>query len=218
MARSSPTRSSVVKCSDTSGKADAAVSVAIYPFPLNKWRRPGSPGGAIPEQAGSPREPGIALSRVGHGQLALPLTMVESVFWPRLRWRMRGAWQWPAFAALTVVDALLVARLPFQGDGPDAIGALLVAGFANLLVVAVLAPLAGLLVRRWWRPDLPRMIARDYAGTVLLGLVTIVLVTGGLIHRPGRLADEGDRAGGAPGGQGEARPQGPGVPPPPAPP
>jgi hypothetical protein len=111
--------------------------------------------------------------------------MVESVFWPRLRWRMRGAWQWPAFAALTVVDAVLIARLPFQGDGPDAIGAVLVAGFANLLVVAVAAPLAGLLVRRWWRPDLPRMIARDYAGTALLGLMTVVLVTGGLIHRSG---------------------------------
>jgi len=120
--------------------------------------------------------------------------MVESVFWPRLRWRMRGAWQWPAFAALTLVDALVIARLPFQGDGPDAIGALLVAGFANLLVVAVLAPLTGLLLRRWWRPDLPRMIARDYAGTLLLGFVTVVLVTGGLIHRPGRVAADHDRA------------------------
>jgi hypothetical protein len=120
--------------------------------------------------------------------------MVESVFWPRLRWRMRGAWQWPAFAGLTAVDALLVARLPFQGDGPDAIGAVLVAGFANLLVVAVAAPLAGALIRRRWRRDLPRMIARDYAGTVLLGFVTVVLVTGGLIHRHGLLNEHRNRA------------------------
>ena len=120
--------------------------------------------------------------------------MVESVFWPRLRWRMRGAWQWPVFGALTVVDTLLIARLPFQGDGPDAIGAFLLAGFANLLAVAVAAPLCGALIRRFWRPDLPRMIARDYAGTALLGIVTVALVTGGLIHRPGRLAESGDRA------------------------
>jgi hypothetical protein len=119
--------------------------------------------------------------------------MVESVFWPRLRWRMRGAWQWPAFAALTVVDALLVARLPFHGDGPDAIGALLLAGFFNLLVVAVAAPLAGVVLRRW-RPDLPRMIARDYAGTALLALVTALLVAGGLAHRPGLDEENADRA------------------------
>jgi hypothetical protein len=120
--------------------------------------------------------------------------MVESVFWPRLRWRMRGAWQWPAFAVLTVVDALLIARLPFQGDGPDAIGAVLVAGFANLLAVAVGGPLLGALIRRFWRPDLPRMVARDYAGTALLGFVTVVLVTGGLIHRSGLEAEHRARA------------------------
>ena len=128
------------------------------------------------------------------GRLALPLTMVESVFWPRLRWRMRGAWQWPAFVVLTAVDALLVARLPFQGDGPDAIGAVLVAGFANLLAVAVAAPLLGALVRRWWRPDLPRMIARDYAGTALLLPSPPRSCAGGLIHRPGRVAGDRDRA------------------------
>jgi hypothetical protein len=119
--------------------------------------------------------------------------MVESVFWPRLRWRMRGAWQWPAFGALTVVDAVLVARLPFHGDGPDAIGALLLAGFLNLIVVAVAAPLAGMLVRRR-RPDLPRMIARDYAGTALLFVATAGLVAGGLVHRRALVEEHADRA------------------------
>ncbi len=59
--------------------------------------------------------------------------MVESVRWRRLRWRLRGAWQWPTFAALTAIDALLVARLPFQGTGGDVVGAILLAGFLNLL-------------------------------------------------------------------------------------
>ena len=52
------------------------------------------------------------------------------------------------------------------------IGALLVAGFFNLLAVALLAPLCGLLLRRR-RRDLPFMIARDYAGTALLVLITV---------------------------------------------
>ena len=52
--------------------------------------------------------------------------MVESVRWRRLRWRLRGAWQWPAFVVLTVARrASLVARLPFQGEGADAFGAVL---------------------------------------------------------------------------------------------
>jgi hypothetical protein len=119
--------------------------------------------------------------------------MGESVFWPRLRWRMRGAWQWPAFGVLTVVDALLIALLPFHGDGPDAAGALLLAGFFNLLVVAVAAPFTGMLVRRR-RPDLPRLIARDYAGTALLALVTAGLLAGGLVHRGGLREEHADRA------------------------
>jgi hypothetical protein len=123
----------------------------------------------------------------------LTLTMVESVFWPRLRWRMRGAWQWPAFVALTAADAVLIARLPFRGDGADALGAVLLAGFFNLLVVGVAAPLCGLAVRRV-RPDLPSVIARDYAGTALLALVTCALVAGGLAHRSSVVEENADRA------------------------
>jgi len=115
--------------------------------------------------------------------------MVESMLWPRLRWRMRGAWQWPTFGVAFVVDSLLLTRLPIHGDGPDTPGALLLSGFFNLLAVALGAPLLGMLLRRR-RPDLPRMIARDYAGTFLLGLVTAALLAGGLAHRPGRVSEQ----------------------------
>jgi hypothetical protein len=82
--------------------------------------------------------------------------------------------------------------LPFQGDGADLIGAILLAGFLNLLVVAVLAPFAGMLVRRR-RPDLPSFIARDYAGTALLALVCVALLGGGLAHRSVLTAERADQ-------------------------
>jgi hypothetical protein len=118
--------------------------------------------------------------------------MVESVRWRRLRWRLRGAWQWPTFIVLTVADAVLVARLPFQGDGPDVIGALLVAGIFNVLAVALLAPVGGMLLRRR-RPDLPTIIARDYAGTALLIVVTCGLAVGGLVHRAAVIEEHHDQ-------------------------
>jgi hypothetical protein len=118
--------------------------------------------------------------------------MVESVRWRRLRWRLRGAWQWPAFLALTVVDAVIVSRLPFQGDGTDVMGAFLVAGFFNLLAVALLAPIFGMLLRRR-RRDLPALIARDYAGTALLVLITCAMLVGGLTHRSTVIEERADQ-------------------------
>ena len=119
---------------------------------------------------------------------------VERLWWPRLRWRMRGAWQWPAFALLTLVDAVLLTELPFYERGPGSLvaGALL-AGFANLLLVAVVAPLAGMRVRRM-RPDLPRPVAADYAGTLAMGVLTVALLGGGLLHRPAVAAEDADLA------------------------
>src|SRR3954451_17131780 len=60
IARSSPTRSSALRCWDTSaGTADLAVSVAMWRSHLSSMsvRRPGSPGVRVPG-AGSPRGPG----------------------------------------------------------------------------------------------------------------------------------------------------------------
>ncbi|HWK30355.1 MAG TPA: hypothetical protein VNS09_27560 [Solirubrobacter sp.] len=118
--------------------------------------------------------------------------MVESLRWRRLRWRLRGAWQWPAFVALTAVDVLLLTRLPFSGEGGDAVGALLLAGFANLIAVAFLAPLLALAVRRR-RPDLPVLIARDYAGAWLVAAITAALLAGGLSHRGAVRAERADQ-------------------------
>lgn len=119
---------------------------------------------------------------------------VERLWWPRMRWRMRGAWQWPAFAGFTLLDGVLLSRLPFYDRGTGSfVGGLLLAGFANLIAIAVLAPLAGLRLRRR-RRDLPRIVAADYAGTALLGAISGLLLIGGLLHRPAINAQRADVA------------------------
>jgi hypothetical protein len=101
----------------------------------------------------------------------------------RLRWRLRGAWMWPAFVVVTAADAALLHALPIAADGIGVVPALLFSGFLNLFVVAVVAPLTGRLVRRR-RPDLPKAVAADYAGATLLAAVAGLLLLGGLLHRP----------------------------------
>jgi hypothetical protein len=111
----------------------------------------------------------------------------------RLRWRLRGAWQWPTFAVATVVDAVVLARLPFSGGRADLLGSFLAAGFLNLAIVAVVARAGGALLRRH-RPALPREVAADRAGTAGLLALTAVLVAGGVAHRPAVRVDDSRRA------------------------
>ena len=107
----------------------------------------------------------------------------ERVWHRRLRWRLRGAWQWPAFVLLTLVDGILLVVLPPYAGAPENVfPGVLLAGFLNLLAVAVVAPAVGLLVRRR-RPDLPRLIASNYAGSWLLLAITVLLAGAGLLHR-----------------------------------
>jgi len=115
---------------------------------------------------------------------------VQRVWHRRLRWRLRGAWMWPSFLVLTLVDGvLLVALPPYEGGPPQLFPAVILALFVNLLTVAVVAPLTGLWLRRR-RPDLPRMIATDYAGAALLVSFCAVLVVAGLAHRSAHAAED----------------------------
>src|SRR5919107_3404528 len=209
IARSSPTRSSMVRCSDTSARcADSAVSVAIWrasPFPGfvgvpgspgRPWRRPpGSPAGRRCNHSNGAK--GTPCAR-GYAEAAMDPSGWETEprrgrpdrrqALRRLRWRLLGAWQWPAFVALTLADGVVLPKLPFYEGGPGSVFAgVLLSGFANLFAVAVLAPLAARALRRR-RPDLPRLVARDYAGTALIAALFLAMLGGGLAHRPAAAA------------------------------
>jgi 4-amino-4-deoxy-L-arabinose transferase-like glycosyltransferase len=116
---------------------------------------------------------------------------VERVWHRRLRWRLRGAWQWPAFMALTLVDAVLLVLLPPYDGAPEHLfPGVLLAGSVNLLALVLLAPPLGRALRRR-RPDLPRMVASNYAGAALVTALTVVLVAAGLAHRSAAHAEVG---------------------------
>jgi len=118
---------------------------------------------------------------------------VESLWRARLRWRMRGAWLWPTFLALTLVEGFLLDALPpYEGAPRNVLAGLLLAGFANLFCIAALSPLAGRWLRRR-RPDLPRPVADNYAGTALVCALAATVLAAGLAHRPAVVAEAADR-------------------------
>lgn len=106
----------------------------------------------------------------------------------RLRWRLRGAWLWPAFVVVTLLETGLLNRLPIAGEGTGFIPALLLAGCLNVIAIAVLGGVGGRLLRRV-RRDMPKVVADDYAGLAALGLVGAAFLTAGLVHRPALIAD-----------------------------
>ena len=99
----------------------------------------------------------------------------------RLRWRLHGAWMWPTFVVLTVADATLIHWRPVAGETESAVAGWLLATFLSLLGIVFLSPLLGLLLRRL-RPDMPKVVARDYAGTGVIMAVSAALIAAGLIH------------------------------------
>ncbi len=107
----------------------------------------------------------------------------------RLRWRRRGAWLWPLFIALTIIDAVIGHALPPQGDTQTLVAAALLGGVLSLIAVVLCSRPLGALLRRF-RPDLPRVVARDYAGRAMIVAVTATLTAAGLLHRPAILAHQ----------------------------
>ena len=107
----------------------------------------------------------------------------------RLRWRRRGAWLWPAFAALTVVDAVVGHELPASGDTESLPAAAIAALVLNLIAVLLLSRPLGALLRRF-RGDLPGFVARNYAGTGVVFAVTAALLVVGLAHHDSIMANQ----------------------------
>jgi hypothetical protein len=109
----------------------------------------------------------------------------------RLRWRRRGAWLWPAFVALTLADAFVGHALPPAGNSQSFVAAGLLGLVLNVLAVLLLSRPGAAFIRRR-RPDLPVVVARDYAGTTTILSVAVALLAVGLIHRPSIQAHDRD--------------------------
>lgn len=106
----------------------------------------------------------------------------------RLRWKLRGAQLWPTFVLVTVLEMPLLHWLPLTGERTRLPAALLLAGCLNIIAVALIGGLGGVVLRRR-RPDLPKVVADNYAGTGALAAVAIAFVGFGIAHRPA-IADE----------------------------
>jgi hypothetical protein len=107
----------------------------------------------------------------------------------RLRWRRAGAWLWPAFIAFTVADAVIGHTLPPAGSTESLTAAGLLGLVLNLLGVLLLSRPIGWGLRRV-RRDLPGVVARDYAGTLVVLALTSTLVLAGILHRPAMAASQ----------------------------
>jgi hypothetical protein len=106
----------------------------------------------------------------------------------RLRWRMSGAWLWPTFVVVIVLEAGLLHWLPIAGEGSGLIAGLLLAGSLNLIAIVVLGGLGSIVLRRR-RGDLPKVVADDYAGLAALTCVGLAFLVAGVVHRPALQAE-----------------------------
>jgi hypothetical protein len=122
-------------------------------------------------------------------------------FWPaRVRWRLRGAWMWPSFVAITLLDGILLHALPPVRTGIDLIPAVLLATFGNLVLIGALGPW---LARRVWKrrpaappgapPKASLEVLSDRIGTGLLMASVFGVLAAGLAARHTVIAETDER-------------------------
>ena len=118
----------------------------------------------------------------GGPALVTTLRRMEVGWLARIRWRRRGAWMWPLFLPLTILDGVVGSSLPPAGDGWNFAGATLFGAFVNLLAIVALSVPVRFIVRSV-RRDLPKVVSSDYAGTITMIALTAMLLVAGLAHR-----------------------------------
>ena len=182
IARSSQIRSSSCRCSCSPASTEVGEPCQwpsrLLPFRL--WAGSGSPSGSSLAEAapGSPSRPLVRAGRAYshdprpvHEACGHYLSAMDGGWLARMRWRRRGAWLWPTFVVVTVARRVIVHALPLLATSQTWPAASSLALVVNVLAVLLLSrPLGALLRRR--RPDMPAGVARNYAGTVAVLLVT----------------------------------------------
>jgi hypothetical protein len=106
---------------------------------------------------------------------------------------------WPTFIAVTLIDGLILHKLPPVGTGVDLIPAILLATFGNLFLTGAVAPW---LARRTWNrnptegpqaPPRARLeVLADRIGTGLLLATIVGVVAAGLAARPTVISETQD--------------------------
>jgi hypothetical protein len=107
-------------------------------------------------------------------------------FWPsRLRWRLRGAMQWPAFVLFTLIDAVVIAELPPSVvREPNLIVGLLAATFGNLVLIGAVAPFLAKRMAERESDQTGREVLQDRIATVALAVGLLACLVSGLANRP----------------------------------
>jgi len=82
---------------------------------------------------------------------------------------------WPAFVVMAIVDGVVGHELPVNPPSQSVVAGVVIGLILNLVCIVVLSAPLGALLRRV-RPDLPVLIARNYAGTLCVLLVTVGFV------------------------------------------
>jgi hypothetical protein len=93
------------------------------------------------------------------------------------------------FVAAIAADAVLEHIRPPAGNAESIASAALVGLVLNLLAVLLLARPVGALIRRF-RPDMPWVVARNYAGTSVVVVVSAALLIAGLVHHSSIVANQ----------------------------
>jgi hypothetical protein len=121
-----------------------------------------------------------------------------------MRWRLRGAWMWPSFIVLTLLDGLLLHLLPPVREGIALIPGILLATFGNLILIGAVGPW---LARRMWKrreaaepgapPKAQLEVLADRIGTGLLVASVFGILAAGLAARPVIVVETDQRERGA---------------------
>jgi hypothetical protein len=110
----------------------------------------------------------------------------EERFWAsRLRWRLRGAMQWPAFVFFTLLDGVVIAELPPAViKEPNLIVGVLAATFGNLVLIGAVAPFLARRLAEREADQTGREILQDRVATILLAVGLLACLVSGLANRP----------------------------------